>query len=129
MFDLVHPGHIRYLCDARSLGDLLVVALNSDESVRRLKGPSRPIIPGNERAKIMSSFEMVDYVTFFDEDTPLETIVLLRPDVLVKGGDYTLDTIVGRREVESWGGLVKAIEFIEGFASTNVIRRIVQTAK
>ena len=127
VFDLIHPGHIRYLRKARSLGDLLVVALNSDESVRRLKGADRPILPQHERARIVASFEMVDYVTLFDEDTPLEIISALRPDVLVKGGDYQLHEIVGRETVESNGGKVIAVPFEKGFSSTNIIDRIIRS--
>lgn len=128
VFDLIHPGHVRYLRDARIMGEMLVVALNTDDSVRRLKGPLRPILPFVERAKIIASLEMVDYVTFFDEVTSLETIVLLHPDILVKGGDYTLDGIVGRNEVETMGGIVRSIPFVQGFASTLIIERIVQSA-
>ena len=128
VFDLIHPGHVRFLREARSLGDLLVVALNSDESVRRIKGDNRPILPLVERGKILASFECVDYVTWFGEDTPDAIIRLLKPDVLVKGGDYTPDSIVGREFVESRGGVVRALKFAEGFSSTAVIERIVRSA-
>jgi D-beta-D-heptose 7-phosphate kinase/D-beta-D-heptose 1-phosphate adenosyltransferase len=128
VFDLIHPGHVRFLREARSLGDLLVVALNSDASVRRIKGEKRPILPLVERGKILASFECVDYVTWFDEDTPDVIIRLLRPDVLVKGADYTLDNIVGRDFVESRGGIVRALKFNNGFSSTAVIERILRSA-
>ena len=126
VFDLMHPGHVRYLRAARKMGDLLVVAINSDDSVRRLKGPGRPILPQNERGKILAALEMVDYVTLFEEDTPQAIIELLRPDILVKGGDYKLHEIVGRDFVESIGGKVVAIPFVEGMSSTNIIDRIVR---
>lgn len=128
VFDLIHPGHVRFLQEARSLGDLLVVALNSDASVRRIKGEKRPILPLVERGKILASFECVDYVTWFDEDTPDAIIRLLKPDVLVKGADYTLDNIVGRDFVESRGGVVRALKFNHGFSSTAVIERILRSA-
>ena len=125
VFDLVHPGHIRYLRTARAMGDVLVVALNSDTSVRRLKGELRPILPEVERIKIIAALEMVDYVTVFDDDTPLETIELLRPDVLVKGGDYAVDEIVGRDCVEAGGGHVSPLQLVEGFSTSGMIERIV----
>jgi D-beta-D-heptose 7-phosphate kinase / D-beta-D-heptose 1-phosphate adenosyltransferase len=125
VFDLVHPGHIRYLRQARSMGDLLIIAINSDASVRRIKGDKRPLLPEHERARILASFEMVDYVTVFDEDTPLEIINRIQPDVLVKGGDYSLDEIVGRKEVEARGGRVISVPLVEGASSSNIIDRIV----
>lgn len=128
-FDLLHPGHIRYLRQARALGDALVVALNSDRSVRALKGDGRPILREQERAEVMAALECVDYVTVFDEETPRELIAALLPDVLVKGGDWTIDTIVGREEVEASGGEVKSLAFIEGVSTTDIIRRILSTAK
>jgi rfaE bifunctional protein nucleotidyltransferase chain/domain len=128
VFDLLHLGHIRYLRDAKALGDLLVVALNSDSSVERLKGARRPLLPLAERAKIIAAIEPVDFVTSFDEDTPAEIIRELLPDVLVKGGDYTLDEIVGRDTVESAGGVVLAIPLVEGVSSTDVINRIVSAS-
>ena len=127
VFDLIHPGHVRFLKEARTLGDLLVVALNSDDSVRRIKGDRRPILPLVERSKILASFECVDYVTHFDEDTPDAIIRMLRPHVLVKGGDYALDDIVGRDFVESQGGEVRALKFADGFSTTAVIERIVRS--
>src|SRR5437867_2926292 len=97
-FDLIHPGHISYLREARALGDLLIVAINSDASVQRIKGPMRPILNENERAGVLAGLEMVDYVTIFDEETPQAIVAALVPDVLVKGGDWPLDQIVGRAE-------------------------------
>jgi D-beta-D-heptose 7-phosphate kinase/D-beta-D-heptose 1-phosphate adenosyltransferase len=128
VFDLIHPGHIRYLRAARAQGDLLVVGLNSDESVRRLKGPARPILPEHERVKIIASLDMVDYVTLFCEETPLEIIRALKPDVLIKGGDYALEEIVGRNEVESAGGRVLTIPFVKGKSSSGIVERIVRSA-
>jgi len=124
-FDILHPGHIDLLRRARSLGDALVVAINSDESVRRLKGTSRPIFPEAERAEILSALDMVDFVCTFDEDTPLETILSIRPDVLVKGADWT-SNIVGQKEVEGWGGRVEALPLVDGQSTTGVIDRVMQ---
>jgi D-glycero-beta-D-manno-heptose 1-phosphate adenylyltransferase len=125
-FDLLHPGHIRYLKQARALGDVLVVALNSDRSVRALKGDGRPILSEGERAEVMAALDVVDYVTIFDEETPRQLIAALLPDVLVKGGDWSVDTIVGREEVEAAGGVVKSLAFIDGLSTTEVIQRIVK---
>jgi len=123
-FDLIHPGHIRYLQEARRLGDALIVALNSDRSVRELKGASRPILDQNERAEVMAALGCVDYVTIFDQITPREIIAALLPDVLVKGGDWDLDRIVGRDEVEAAGGQVLSLPFVEGCSTTDIIERI-----
>lgn len=123
-FDLIHPGHVRYLERARTLGDILVVAVNSDDSVLRLKGEGRPILSDNHRCEIIGSLHCVDYVTVFSEDTPLQIIEQLRPDVLVKGGDWPIDQIVGRATVEASGGRVVAIDFEEGFSTTSIINRI-----
>ena len=125
-FDLLHPGHVSYLKQARELGDALIIALNSDASVQRLKGPLRPILQEQERAAVISALACVDLVTIFDEDTPLETIISLHPDVLVKGGDWTPDNIVGRKEVESWGGTVLSLPFVNGLSTTELIRRILR---
>lgn len=127
VFDLLHPGHVRYLRAARAEGDLLVVGLNSDESVRRNKGPLRPILAEDQRAKIIASLEMVDYVTLFSEDTPLNLIRRIRPHVLVKGGDYTPDQIVGRAEVERDGGKTLALPFHQGMSSTDIVDRILSS--
>lgn len=125
-FDLLHPGHVRYLQQARALGDALVVALNSDRSVRELKGPSRPILKEDERAEVMAALACVDFVTIFDEPTPREIIAALLPDVLVKGGDWSLETIVGREEVEATGGQVLSLPFVDGVSTSEVIARILQ---
>ncbi len=123
-FDIVHPGHIRYLNRARSYGDLLLVALNSDASVHRLKGPGRPILNEEERCEIVASLECVDLVTVFEEETPARLIQDLLPDVLVKGGDWPLDEIVGRTEVEAAGGEVISIPLEEGYSTTSLIEQI-----
>ena len=122
-FDLLHIGHIILLEDARREGNRLVVAINSDDSVRRLKGPSRPIVGENERARILAALSAVDAVVIFDEPTPLAAIEALRPDVIVKGGDYDESTVVGAKEVRSWGGRVKIIPTVEGFSTTRLITK------
>ena len=114
---------------ARQLGDLLVLGLNSDDSIRRLKGSGRPLIGQDERAHIMAALNCIDFVVIFDEDTPLELISLLRPDVLVKGGDYTVDGVVGRDIVESYGGRVELINFVDGKSTTNIINKILESYK
>jgi rfaE bifunctional protein nucleotidyltransferase chain/domain len=124
VFDLLHVGHVDLLTAARALGDTLIVALNSDASVRRLKGPSRPVRSEAERAYVIAAFEAVNAVTVFGEDTPLEIVLALRPDVLVKGGDYTPDTIVGRREVESWGGRVQVVPLTPDQSTTRIIEAL-----
>ncbi len=125
-FDLLHLGHVRYLQQARRLGDLLVLGLNSDASIRRLKGPKRPLIGETERAHIMAALDCIDFVTIFDEDTPLELLEALRPDILVKGGDYTPETVVGRELVESYGGRVELIHFVDGKSTTGIIEKILE---
>lgn len=125
-FDLLHVGHIRYLEKARTLGDVLVVGINSDQSVRTIKGPQRPILPDEERAEILSGLWCVDYVTLFDEPTPLELITSLQPDVLVKGGDWAKETTVGREVVEGSGGEVVILPFVEGSSSSNIIETILE---
>ena len=125
-FDLLHPGHVRYLQQARALGDALIVALNSDRSVRELKGDKRPILTEAERSEVMAALACVDFVTVFDEPTPREIISALLPDVLVKGGDWGIDAIVGREEVEAAGGKVMSLAFVEGCSTTDVIERIAQ---
>jgi rfaE bifunctional protein nucleotidyltransferase chain/domain len=124
VFDLLHPGHVDVLLGSRRMGDLLVVGLNSDASVRRLKGPERPVRGEAERALVLAALEMVDAVVVFGEDTPLELIRALRPDVLVKGGDYTEATIVGAPDVRSWGGDVRVIALRPGESTTNIIRKL-----
>ena len=122
-FDVLHPGHLDLLQKARALGDALVVAINSDSSVRRLKGPNRPLFPANERGEILSALTAVDYVCTFDEDTPLEVILEIRPDILVKGADWA-NNIVGSKEVEGWGGKVVALPLVEGQSTTGIIERV-----
>jgi rfaE bifunctional protein nucleotidyltransferase chain/domain len=124
VFDLLHPGHIDVLLGARRKGELLVVGVNSDASVKRLKGPERPIRTQVERAYVLAALVMVDVVVIFDEDTPLETVMAIRPDVLVKGGDYTEATVVGAREVRSWGGSVAIIPLTPGHSTTSIIQRL-----
>jgi rfaE bifunctional protein nucleotidyltransferase chain/domain len=124
VFDLIHPGHVDVLLGARREGDLLVVGLNSDDSVRRLKGPTRPVRTLAERSYVLAAMAMVDAVTSFEQDTPLELILRLRPDVLVKGGDYSVDTIVGAAEVQQWGGRVAVIPLTPGQSTTSIIRKL-----
>ena len=124
VFDLVHPGHIRYLRDARALGDALVVAINSDRSVRANKGPGRPINKAEERGEVLAALAFVDAVVVFDEDTPFEIIQRLQPDILVKGADWAHDNIVGRDIVEGRGGVVVRMELAPGFSTTGIIDRI-----
>ncbi len=126
-FDLLHAGHVKYLQKARSFGDLLVLGLNSDSSVRRLKGEKRPLIAEGERAHILAALDCIDYVVIFPEDTPLRLIETLRPDVLVKGGDYTPEGVVGKEVVESYGGRVELVEFVDGKSTTGIIEKILQT--
>ena len=122
-FDLLHRGHVTYLEAARKLGDVLVVALNSDESTRRLKGEGRPINPLEDRQAVIAALACVDYVTAFGEDTPRELILMLKPDVLTKGGDYEASKIVGSSEVRSWGGKVKILPFLPGRSTTGMLAR------
>lgn len=124
-FDLLHPGHVSYLAQARALGEALMVALNSDRSVRELKGPTRPILNEEERTVVMAALGCVDYVTIFDQATPRELIARILPDILVKGGDWGVSEIVGRDEVEAAGGAVYSLPFVEGCSTSDVIARIV----
>ena len=123
VFDLLHPGHVRYLTEARRLGDLLIVGINSDRSVRAIKDPGRPLNPEDERAEILLALDCVDAVVVFDEDTPHRLIEQIQPDVLVKGADWGLSDIVGRDIVEARGGRVVRIELAEGYSTTSLIRR------
>lgn len=125
-FDLLHPGHVAYLEDARSLGDVLIIGLNDDDSIRRLKGAKRPINRMEDRAAMLSALRSVDLVVPFADDTPQQLIASLLPDVLVKGGDYLPDDIVGAREVRAHGGEVVVVQFLEGHSSTALIERIVR---
>jgi D-beta-D-heptose 7-phosphate kinase/D-beta-D-heptose 1-phosphate adenosyltransferase len=123
-FDILHVGHARYLAEARALGDALLVAVNSDRSVRALKGEGRPVVPEAERAELLAALEAVSLVTIFDEESPRSLIAELLPDVLVKGGDYRPDEIHGREEVEAAGGRVLALPFVEGASTTDIIERV-----
>jgi D-beta-D-heptose 7-phosphate kinase / D-beta-D-heptose 1-phosphate adenosyltransferase len=123
-FDLLHVGHIRYLQQARTLGEHLIVGLNDDASVRQLKGEGRPLLPQDERAGLLAALACVDYVTIFSEATPLALIKLLRPDVLVKGGDYTLETVVGQDVVTAYGGRVAIVPYVDGVSTTKIIESI-----
>ncbi len=126
-FDLIHPGHVEYLEKAKSLGDVLIVGVNSDDSVKRLKGKNRPILSEKDRVLILSAFYFVDFVTIFNEDTPYDLIKLIIPDVLVKGGDWQIENIVGKDIVEKYGGIVKTIDFKENYSTTNIIKKILLT--
>ena len=123
-FDLLHPGHVRCLAEARALGDVLVVAVNSDRSVRGNKGPERPLVPEQDRAEVLAALASVDYVTIFDEPTPRELISRVLPSVLVKGADWALDQVAGREEVEAAGGRVVSIPLAPGYSTTNLVQRI-----
>jgi D-beta-D-heptose 7-phosphate kinase/D-beta-D-heptose 1-phosphate adenosyltransferase len=123
-FDLLHPGHVKYLEDVRALGDFLVVGLNGDASVSRLKGPSRPLQDERSRAMVLLGLRSVDAVVKFDEDTPLDLITALQPDILAKGGDYTADTVVGRDVVEARGGRVVLVPFLPGHSTSAIVERI-----
>ncbi len=124
VFDILHPGHIKILSDAAALGDILIVGLNSDASVKRLKGESRPVNDEASRALLLTALVMVDAVVLFEEDTPIELIKMVLPDVLVKGGDYTVETIVGAKEVIANNGQVKIIPLEEGFSTTGIINKM-----
>jgi D-beta-D-heptose 7-phosphate kinase/D-beta-D-heptose 1-phosphate adenosyltransferase len=124
VFDLLHPGHVDLITAARARGDALIVGVNSDDSVRRLKGPTRPVRSEVERAYVLAALEAVDAVVIFEQDTPLELILTLRPDVLVKGGDYTPDRVVGRREVEGWGGELLIVPLTPGQSTTSIIEKL-----
>ncbi|SMC98523.1 D-glycero-beta-D-manno-heptose 1-phosphate adenylyltransferase [Pedobacter nyackensis] len=126
-FDIVHPGHIAYLGDAANLGDILIIGLNSDQSVCKLKGENRPINNEFSRTQLIASMFFVDAVVLFNEDTPLNLITAIKPDVLVKGGDYTLDNIVGAKETLANGGEVKVLSFLPGYSSTGIIEKIKNT--
>lgn len=124
-FDILHRGHVEYLQQARQLGDALIVGLNSDNSTRRLKGEFRPIVPQDDRAFILASLFAVDFVSIFDEDTPYDLISVAQPDILVKGGDYKIDDIVGKDIVEARGGKVLTIPFVANRSTTNIVQQIV----
>lgn len=124
VFDLLHAGHVDVLTAARSHGDALIVGINTDDSVRRLKGPGRPVRNEAERAYVLAALEAVDLVVLFEQDTPLELIRVLRPDVIVKGGDYTVDSIVGASEVQSWGGEVVVVPLTPGQSTSSIIEKL-----
>jgi rfaE bifunctional protein nucleotidyltransferase chain/domain len=124
-FDLLHPGHVSYLEEARSLGDALIVAVNTDASVRRLgKGPGRPVNPEHDRARVLAALAAVDRVVLFDEDTPLEILTEMQPDILVKGGDYRLEEVVGREVVLARGGRVHILPWRKGYSTTQLMKRL-----
>ncbi|MGE5362954.1 MAG: D-glycero-beta-D-manno-heptose 1-phosphate adenylyltransferase [Bacteroidota bacterium] len=125
-FDILHAGHVDYLNKARALGDVLIVGMNSDSSIKRIKGENRPVIPEAERAYLVANLRAVDYVTLFDEDTPGELIDVLIPDFLVKGGDWSIDNIVGRSVVEANGGQVKTINFVNDQSTSKIISSILE---
>jgi D-beta-D-heptose 7-phosphate kinase/D-beta-D-heptose 1-phosphate adenosyltransferase len=127
-FDLLHVGHVRSLEQARGLGDRLIVAVNADASVKRIKGSERPIVRARERAEVLAALASVDWVVIFGEDTPLRLIRALRPDVLAKGGDWSLDTIVGRDDVLGWGGQVRRLREVPGARTTTLVERIRESA-
>ena len=124
-FDILHVGHVRYLREARKMGDVLVLALNSDASVRTIKGDRRPLVPEAERADVAAALESVNYITIFDELTPLELIEYLRPDVIVKGGDWAPENVVGRDAVKRWGGCVAIVPETPGASTTSIVEKII----
>jgi D-beta-D-heptose 7-phosphate kinase/D-beta-D-heptose 1-phosphate adenosyltransferase len=125
-FDIIHRGHIEYLREAKLLGDILIVGINSDASIRRIKGEPRPYQDEQDRAAILDAMEMVDLVVIFDEDTPLDLICKLKPDIIVKGGDYDSHSIVGADEVVGWGGSVKILPFLKGYGTSNLVDKILE---
>lgn len=125
-FDILHVGHVRYLKEARNTADVLVLALNSDASVREIKGEKRPLVGEDERAEVLAALECVDFITVFSEPTPLALINLIKPDILIKGGDWPEEKIVGRDEVRKWGGRVVVIAEVKGKSTTNIVDKIVE---
>jgi len=125
-FDILHVGHVRYLKEAKKIGDILIVAINSDSSVRAIKGDKRPLIPEDERADMVASLESVDYVTIFHEPTPLELIEYLQPHIIVKGGNWAEEEVVGRESVEKWGGMVVIVPEIMGASTSGIIEKIIK---
>jgi len=128
-FDIIHAGHVDYLSKAKTLGDVLIIGMNSDSSMKRIKGDKRPIVPQEERAFILANFKAVDYVTIFEEDTPYEILKKLVPDILVKGADWSKEDIVGKDIVEAAGGKVETIEFVNFQSTTNIIKTIIERFK
>ena len=127
-FDILHRGHVAYLNEAKALGDVLVLGLNSDASVKKLKGESRPVNNELDRKFVLENLKAIDYVFIFEEDTPYNLINEIQPDILVKGGDYSIDTIVGAEEVINWCGEVKVIQFLEGYGTSQLIKKIVDSS-
>ncbi len=125
-FDILHSGHLRYLFEAKKQGNILIVAVNSDESVKRLKGTKRPIVPLKDRMEMLAGLKPVDFVTWFEEDTPYEIIKIIQPDILVKGGDWSVETIVGYDIVTQNGGEVKSLNFENGYSTTNIVDEIIE---
>ncbi len=125
-FDIIHAGHVRYLNKAKSLGDILVIGLNSDSSVRKIKGEKRPIVPQKERAEVLSGLEAVDYVVLFNEPTPIKLIKAVLPDILVKGADWASHEIVGADIVKTAGGKIKRVKLVQGRSTTNIIKKILE---
>jgi rfaE bifunctional protein nucleotidyltransferase chain/domain len=125
-FDLLHVGHVRYLSQARAMGDALVVAVNSDRSIREIKGKGRPIVPEAERAEVLSALACIDYIFIFDDPTPQQVIDAIVPDILVKGADWDISEIVGRETVEKGGGIVRSIPLVEGSSTTGIIERVIE---
>jgi D-beta-D-heptose 7-phosphate kinase/D-beta-D-heptose 1-phosphate adenosyltransferase len=123
-FDLIHPGHIAYLTEARSLGDRLILGLNTDASVRRLKGTGRPLVPQEGRAAVLAALRCVDAVTLFEEDTPRDLILRVRPHVLVKGGDYRPEEVVGAADLPAWGGVLRILPFVPGYSSSRLMDQL-----
>lgn len=126
VFDIIHRGHVEYLSEAKSLGDILIVGLNSDSSVKMIKGEKRPVVPEENRAIVLANLKPVDYVVIFSEDTPFNLISKIKPDILVKGADWDEDKIIGADIVKSYGGEIKRIKFVENNSSTNIIDKIIQ---
>ena len=128
-FDILHCGHIRYLQEARRGVDILIAALNDDSSVKRLKGRTRPIFPLKDRTKVVAGLEAIDYVTYFKEDTPAKIITIIRPDIIIKGGDYRVKDIVGADIVKSWGGRARSVKYHKGYSVTSLIKSIARKSK
>lgn len=128
-FDILHLGHLDYLCKAKDLGSKLIVGVNSSNSVKKLKGPSRPVNSTQSRSKLLAGFECIDLIVVFNEDTPLNLIQSLKPNILVKGGDYTFETIVGAEEVKNYGGQVKIIPFLPGYSTSKIVTKIQSFSK
>jgi rfaE bifunctional protein nucleotidyltransferase chain/domain len=129
VFDLIHYGHVKLLQDCKKLGDILVLGLNSDKSVRGIKGPLRPILPYKDRSKILAALDAVDYVVSFSEETPHKLICKIKPDILVKGADYKISEIVGAKEIRSWGGRVKRVKLLPGRSTSKLIEKIVRACR